>query len=97
MTYILTITDLHGTREEPYATREQAERAVRVLRDQGSEAALRPMTRFEAGKAMTAARMRFGMMSPEAIAAERALIEVEREWNASRRDTRDPVLRHFQD
>lgn len=29
--FILTITDIHGTREEPYPTREMAERAVRVL------------------------------------------------------------------
>ena len=29
--YILTITDVHGTRQEPYSTRETAERAIRVL------------------------------------------------------------------
>ncbi len=40
MTYFLTITDTHGDRIEPYATREQAERAMRVLTQQGAKVAI---------------------------------------------------------
>ncbi len=39
--FILTINDMHGERTEPYATREQAERAVRVLSGQGATVTLR--------------------------------------------------------
>ena len=37
MIYILTITDQHGTRQEPYATREAAERAARVVAEYSSK------------------------------------------------------------
>jgi hypothetical protein len=40
----LTISDQHGLRIEPYADREAAERALRLLTDQGAEVALTPLT-----------------------------------------------------